>query len=199
MNLQRLHWFLSMEGFLTEFPFLAESSSIMADDGSGSTRRMSSYALVDEDKAEQINQLKRSLSAYRGHLTRLYQEMELLFSNFGGQLEAFDRKCILDSLFTRYNSKAKDLLQLTTGSIEHEQVLQDHMREIEMKGFFDEEFARWFSKSCELATSHPDVDLRLREGPRAIPRDSVFVEDQPHPPSRENPREGIPHPSLDIP
>ena len=121
---------------LTEFPFLAESSSIMADGGSGSTRRTSSYALVDEDKAEQINQLKRSLSAYRGHLTRLYKEMELLFSNFGSQMEAFDRKCILDSLFTRYNSKAKDLLQLTTGSIEHERALQDHIREIEMKGFF---------------------------------------------------------------
>ena len=77
------------------------------------------------------------------------------------------------------------------------------MREIEMKGFFDEEFARWFSKSCELATSRPELDPAPREGPRAILRDSVFVENQPHPSSRENPREGnpregIPHPSLEI-
>ena len=77
------------------------------------------------------------------------------------------------------------------------------MREMEMKGFFDEEFARWFRKSCESATSRPELDPAPREGPRAIPRDSVFVENQPQPSSRENPREGnpregIPHPSLEI-
>ena len=41
----------------------------------------------------------------------------------------------------------------------------------------------------------PPARRPTREGPR----DSVSVEDQPHPPSRENPREGIPHPSLEIP
>ena len=49
------------------------------------------------------------------------------------------------------------------------------MHEIEMKGFFDEEFARWFSKLCESATSRPELDPAPREGPHAIPRDSVFV------------------------
>ena len=42
----------------------------------------------------------------------------------------------------RYDAKAKDLLQLMTVSDERERALQDHMREIEMKGFFDEEFSR---------------------------------------------------------
>ena len=65
-----------------------------------------------EGNADQINQLRRSLSAYRDHLTRLYKEMKLLFSNCGSQMEVLDRKCTLDGLFMRYNAKAKDLLQL---------------------------------------------------------------------------------------
>ena len=110
-------------------------------------------------------------------------------------MEVLDRKCTLDGLFMRYNAKTKDLLQLMTVSDERERALQVHMREIEMKGFFDEEFARWFSKSCESATSRPELDLGPRKGPLAIPCDSVFVKNQPHPFSRE----GIPRPSLEIP
>ena len=72
----------------------------MADGGSGITRRTSSYALLEmEGNADQINQLRRSLSAYRGHLTRLYKEMESLFSNCGSQMEVLDRKCTLDCFF----------------------------------------------------------------------------------------------------
>ena len=168
----RLHGSYRYHVLLAEFSFLAESSSIMADGGSGITRRTSSYALLEmEGNADQINQLRRSLSAYRGHLTRLYKEMELLFSNCGSQMEVLDRKCMLDGLFMRYNAKAKDLLQLMTVSVEREQALQDHMREIEMKGFFDEEFARWFSKSCESAISRSELDPAPRDGPRAIPRE----------------------------
>ena len=75
----------------------------------------------------------------------------------------------------RYNAKAQGLLQLLTVSDEHERALQDHMREIEIKGFFEEEFAQWFSKSCESATSRPELDPAPREGPRVITRDSDFV------------------------
>ena len=117
----------------------------MAEGGSGFTRRTSSCALLDEG---QINQLRRSLSAYRGHLKRSYKELEWLFSNSGSLVEVLDKKCTPDGLFMRYNAKAKDLLQLLTVSDEHQRALQDHMREIETKGLFDEEFARWFSKSC---------------------------------------------------
>ena len=173
----------------------------MAEGGSGFTRRTSSCALLDEG---QINQLRRSLSAYRGHLTRSYKELEWLFSNSGSLVEVLDKKCTLDGLFMRYNAKAKDLLQILTVSDEHERALQDHMREIETKGLFDEEFSRWFSKSCESATSRPELDPAPREGPRVVPRDSVFVGNQPHPSSCESPcegypREGIPRPSLEIP
>ena len=78
------------------------------------------------------------------------------------------------------------------------------MREIETKGLFDEEFARWFSKSCESATSCTELDPAPREGPHVVSRDSVFVANQPHPSSCESPREGypregVPRPSLEIP
>ena len=159
---------------------------------------------MDENNADHINQLRRLLSAYRGHLTRPYKELGLLFSSSGSLAEVLDKKCTLDGLFMRYNAKAKDLLQLLTVSDEHEQALPDHMREIETKGLFDEEFARWFSKSCESGTSRPELDPAPREGPRVVPRDSVFVGNQPHPSSCESPREGYPHkgvpcPSLKIP
>ena len=72
------------------------------------------------------------------------------------------------------------------------------MREIETEGLLDEEFARWFNKSCESATSRPELDPAPREVPRVVPRDSVFVGNQPHPSSCESPREGIPRPSLEI-
>ena len=83
----------------------------MAEGGSGFTRRTSSYALLDEDNADHINQLRRSLSANRGHLTRSYKELGLLFLNSGSLMEVLDKKCTLDGLFMRYNAKAKDLLQ----------------------------------------------------------------------------------------
>ena len=57
------------------------------------------------------------------------------------------------------------------------------MREIETKGLLDEEFARWFNKSCESATSRPELDPAPREGPRVVPRDRVVVGNQPHPSS----------------
>ena len=170
----------------------------MVDGRSGFTRPTSSYALLDEDNADQINQPRRSLSAYRGHLTRSYKEMGLLFSNCGSLMEVIDEKCTLDGLFIRYNAKAKDLLQLLTVSDDHERALQDHMREIETKGLFDEEFARWYSKSCESATSRPELDPAPREGPRVVPRDSVFVGNRPHPSSCESPHEGMPRPSLEM-
>ena len=52
----------------------------MAEGGSGFTRRTSSCALLDEG---QINQLRRALSAYRGHLTRSYKELEWLWKSCG--------------------------------------------------------------------------------------------------------------------
>ena len=100
----------------------------MVDGGSGFTRRTSSYALLDEDNEDKINQLRRLISAHKGHLTRSYKEMGFLFSNCESLMEVLDKKCTLDGLFMRYNTKAKDLLQLLTVSDEHEQALQDHMR-----------------------------------------------------------------------
>ena len=56
--------------------------------------------------------------------------MGLLFLNSESLMDVLDKKCSLDGLFMRYNTKAKDLLQLLTVSDKHEWALQDHMREI---------------------------------------------------------------------
>ena len=80
--------------------------------GSESEQRVANYALVNQDSVERIDQVIRSLSAYRGHLTRLYNEIETLFPNFESHVVALERKSTLDGLFARYNAKAKELLYL---------------------------------------------------------------------------------------
>ena len=93
MKLSAVTWFLSNRRITSGVSLNAESGSITADGGSRITRRASSDALLDESNADQINQPRRSLSVCRGHLTRLYKEMGLLFSNCGSQIEVLDRKC----------------------------------------------------------------------------------------------------------
>ena len=56
MRLAAATWFLSNRRITSGVSLNAESSSIIADGGSGITRRASSDALLDEGNADQINQ-----------------------------------------------------------------------------------------------------------------------------------------------
>lgn len=52
-----------------------------------------------------ITLLKKSLFAYRGHLTRPYSDLEILFLDFNNLMEAPVKKNTLDGLFEKYNSR----------------------------------------------------------------------------------------------
>ena len=58
--------------------------------------------------------MQRFLSVYRGHLTRMYNEMEQLLMSSRSPGEVAVRKSALDDLFERYAAKARELLQVIT-------------------------------------------------------------------------------------
>ena len=71
---------------------IVSSSEMASGRGSDDEQRM----LVSEDGSARVEQVTRSLSAYRGHLTRLYNDIETLFPNFESHMAALERKSTLD-------------------------------------------------------------------------------------------------------
>lgn len=96
--------------------------------------------LLDEDgvRSEEIKQLRRSVSAFKGHLMRAYKEIRFLCS--GSLDEIVSRKSALDDLFARYAAAVQTLLQNVVDIEEQETVARCRHREAEEKALFDEEF-----------------------------------------------------------
>lgn len=69
--------------------------------------------LLDQEGAhsEGIKGLQRSIPAYKGHLTREYNELRFLCSNSGSLSEIMSKKSALDDLFARYAAAVGILLQ----------------------------------------------------------------------------------------
>ena len=65
----------------------------------------------DGDRLEVISQLRGSISAYKGHLTRRYIEIRSLFPNAAPVSEIMIKKNSLDDLLSSYVTVVERLLQ----------------------------------------------------------------------------------------
>ena len=89
---------------------------------------------------ETLNRLKGSLTAYRGHLTKAYNEMESLMMNPDAVNEVAKKKCALDNIFKRYEEASFKYSQCLQQSAEREQIAQEHTREIARKEKFERQY-----------------------------------------------------------
>ena len=98
--------------------------------------------LLDEEgvSSEEIKRLRGSVSAFRGHLTRAYNDIRHLCSNSGPLSDIASRKSALDDLFRRYAAAVRNLLQYVVDKEERETIARCHHREVNEKASSDEEF-----------------------------------------------------------
>ena len=93
----------------------------------------------DGVRVGRIRQSQGFLSAYCGHLTRLYNQLgQLLMSSHSpGEVAAI--KSELDGLFARYAAKARELHQIITDVEERNRAALDYQSELDLKKRVDED------------------------------------------------------------
>ncbi|XP_078357546.1 uncharacterized protein LOC144642460 [Oculina patagonica] len=139
-------------------------------------------------RLEEVKRLRRSVTAYKGHLTRAYDGIKSLCSNPGSLSEIMTRKSALDDLFARYSAAVQCLLQTVVDLEDQERISLDHRHEVHEKALFDEEFTEWFYSARQFVSVEteltrvstpvvipPEIPRELpRETPLETPRVSAF-------------------------
>ena len=92
-------------------------------------------------RLEVINQLQGSVTAYKGHLTRRYNEIRSLFANAASVSEIMMKKNSLDDLFSRYSTVVERLLQTVVDLDDKERVAFNYQCELDLRCLFQEEFS----------------------------------------------------------
>ena len=131
--------------------------------------------LLDEEgvRSEEIKHLHRSVSGYKGHLTRAYKEIRSLCFNPGSLSETMSNRSALDDLFARYSAAVQCLLQTVVDLEEQEMTASDHRREANEKALFDKEFMTWFNSARQLVSA--DIDSTRVSTPGVIPPRSCLA------------------------
>ena len=82
--------------------------------GSWRPRSTRSSASLDEGcvRLEEISRLQGTILAYKGHLTRRYNDIRSLFANDATVTEIMIKRNCLDEIFTRYSSAVESLLHI---------------------------------------------------------------------------------------
>ena len=84
---------------------------------------------VASDKSQSNDKvLRRSIAAYRGHLTRIYRELEPLLCEPCCE-EAIIKRETLDKAFNSYKEASQNYLQCTTISYEDGKAMADQIHE----------------------------------------------------------------------
>ncbi|KAK2551629.1 hypothetical protein P5673_027396 [Acropora cervicornis] len=102
-----------------------------------------SNVALEDDRArlEVISQLRGSISAYKGHLTRRYNEIISLFADAAPVSEIMMKKNSLDDLFSRYVTVVERLLQTVEDLDDKERVAFGYQCELDVRCLFQEEFS----------------------------------------------------------
>ena len=103
---------------------------------------------------EKLNQLKNTLSTYRGHLTRTYREIKELMSDGTRIDEANTKRDALDDIYASYNEASLKYYDLLTRE-EDKQFVQS-LREEEKRRYleFVQLYVRWLRNLNLLSIEH---------------------------------------------
>ena len=136
-----LYLFLSQ--LLSDASSVGEMSTSSVEDGSKQLRSERSNVPLEGDgvRLEVINQLQGSVTAYKGHLTRRYNEIRSLFANAAPVSEIMMKKNSLDDLFSRYSTVVERRLQTVVDLDDKERVAFNYQCELDVRCLFQEEFS----------------------------------------------------------
>ena len=117
------------------------------DDELRATRVTTLNTSLDEEgiRLEEIKRLRGSVSAHKGHLTRVYKEykeIRFLCSNSRSLSEIVSRKSASDDLFARYAAAVQSLLRNVVDLEEQKTTARCHRREADEKALFGEKFTK---------------------------------------------------------
>ena len=124
----------------------------------------------DGVRLEVINQLQGSVTAYKGHLTRRYNEIRSLFANAASVSEIMMKKNSLDDLFSRYSTVVERLLQTVVDLDDKERVAFNYQCELDVRCLFREEFSGRIRSMQGLPL--PRSELSSARTPHEKPRES---------------------------
>ena len=171
----------SFSGYTGSYRFFKPCSlkTSVSDDEMRSTRATTINTLLDEEgvRSEEVKRLRGSVSAYKGHLTKAYNEIRFLCANAGSLSEIITRKSSLDDLFARFTTAVQSLLQKLGDLEDQEQIARNFYRDANEKDLFDEEFAKWINSArhfafIETGLAHVSTSRELpRETPPYVPRE----------------------------
>ena len=122
---------------------------------------------------EEISRLQGTVSAYKGHLTRRYNDIRSLFANNATVTEIMIKRNSLDDIFSRYSTAVESLLHVLVDVEEKERVARSYQSELDVRCLFHEEFAGRIRSLQKLAS--PSAEPTPTPTPLEKPRDSPRV------------------------
>ena len=142
------------------------------EDGTKELRSERSNVPLEDDSArlEVISQLRGSISAYKGHLTRHYNEIRSLFADAAPVSEIMTKKNSLDDIFSRYVTVVEILLQTVEDLDDKERVAFGYQCELDVRCLFQEEFSGRI-RSMQ-GDPFPRSELSSARTPHEKPRES---------------------------
>ena len=85
--------------------------------------------------------LGRTIKAYRGHITRLINELEPFASD-----EVVERHSSLVSIFEKLKRASSEWLHLTEGSADRERISQDYAKDAFRMKVFENKYKEWLDR-----------------------------------------------------
>ena len=150
------------------------TSNAFGSVGSRRPRSTRSSASLNEGgvRLEEISRLQGTVSAYKGHLTRRYNDIRSLFANNATVTEIMIKRNSLDDIFTRYSTAVESLLHVLVDVEEKERVERSYQSELDVRCLFHEEFAGRIRSLQKLASpsAEPTPTLTPLEKPLDSPR-----------------------------
>ncbi|XP_067030756.1 uncharacterized protein [Acropora muricata] len=142
------------------------------EDGTKELGSERSNVPLEDDRArlEVISQLRGSISAYKRHLTRRYNEIISLFADAAPVSEIMMKKNSLDDLFSRYVTVVERLQQTVEDLDDKERVAFGYQCELDVRCLFQEEFSGQI-RSMQ-ADPFPRSELSSARTPHEKPRES---------------------------
>ena len=151
------------------------TSNAFGSVGSRRPRSTRSSASLDEGdvRLEEISRLQGTVSAYKGHLPRRYNDIRSLFANNATVTEIMIKRNSLDDIFSRYSTAVESLLHVLVDVEEKERVARSYQSELDVRCLFHEEFAGRIGSLQKLAS--PSAEPTLTPTPLEKPLDSPRV------------------------
>ena len=114
-------------------------------------RRLKAFPEVDGFLSERVRSLKKSYSTYKGHLTRLYRELELAMSSPQNVDEVVEKKQSIEYVYGNLVRTYEMLLEMLS-PVEQEVLSTKHVEEHQRRTKYLLNCSQWLMSVDQLST-----------------------------------------------